>query len=330
MVSTSLAKVLAARRHAFNERVKETRHAMPGFDTAAFGVFVTHEIDAICVAVDAVDACASERVVEAAFDIGLGLVAQGLAGPAARLPWVNQAWRALSVPAARLMAVAPNDALALVTNAVVRLASVPGVRVGDWIDGMASLVERCDTLESLRSLGAVCAWRAGMAHLRRSALEHGDRLPPDLAAAAVGVPTATWSSLREPLQAMRWWQPAQGEVDRQGWTVGGFSGLGGHFGAPPEVRVRGDDFVVESAGRHFLVMADGFGAVVLPASAAEFADGSSTDARDLSMTPAGPRINDTVIRFAAPPDRMQAVASADSVALFSPWSHLIRIVPANP
>src|SRR5690606_29110487 len=83
MVSTSLAKVLAARRHAFNERVMEARHAMPGFDTTAFGVFVTHEIDAICVAVDAVDACASERVVEAAFDIGLGLVAQGLAGPAA-------------------------------------------------------------------------------------------------------------------------------------------------------------------------------------------------------------------------------------------------------
>jgi hypothetical protein len=330
MVSASLASALAARRHVFNQRVQETRHRMPGFDTSAFAAFVANEINGVCAAVDAIDSASTGSVVEAAFDIGLELVGQGLAGPSARLPWVNLAWQRLSSPAARLIAASPTDALGAMTNAVVRMGSVPGVRVEEWIGTMEALVSRSDTLDSLRSLGAVCAWRAGMAHLRQAALEHADRLDADLASAAVGSPRQPWTSLRECLRAERWWNPAQEQRDLQGRTVGGFSGFGGPFAAPPEVRVRGHDFMVESAGRHFLVIADGAGAVILPASSGEFAEATSTGARQVELTPRGPRIGETMIRFAVPADRMRAVASTDSIALFSPWSHQIRIVPGQP
>jgi hypothetical protein len=328
MVSPSLAGVLAARRAALNQRVVETRHRMPGLDTAAFGAFVSHEIDAVCVAVDGADRHATERVVEAAFDIGLELVAQGLAGPAARVPWVNRAWQCLATPAAHLIASAPVDTLGAITNAVIRLGSVPGVRVDEWIDAVSALAARCESVEKLRSLGAVCAWKAGMTHLRHIALDHADHLGPELAAAALGA-SLPWPALRERLRNDGWWNPSTDAIDIQGQTIGGFSGLGGPFATPPEVRVGRDGFVAESAGRHFLLVADAFGAVVLPASPAEFAAATSDTARDVSITSRGARVHDTPVEFAVPADRMKAVANADSVAFFSPWSHLVRIVPAR-
>lgn len=330
MVSSSLAGVLAARRIALNQRVTEVRHRMPSLDTAAFGAFVRHEVDAVCVAAEAVDRDGVERIVEAAFDIGLDLVGQGLAGPSARLPWVNRAWQQLATPAARLIAQSPVDALGAITNAVVRLGSVPGVRVDEWIDVTSSLASRCPDVASLRSLGAVCAWRAGMAHLREVALDHAGRLAPEVASAAAGSASMPWPELHERLKAQRWWNPVTGAVDPQGRTVGGFSGLGGPFATPPEVRVARDSFVAQSDGRHFLIVADAMGAVVLPASSGEFAAASAVAAREVSITPQGARIHDTQIAFPVPGDRMKAVASADSVALFSPWSHTIRVAPARP
>lgn len=329
MVSASLASVLAARRPALNQRVAEMRHRMPALDTAAFGAFVRHEIDAVCVAVEAVDPDAAERAVEAAFEIGLDLVGQGLAGPSARLPWVNRAWQALSGPTARLIAKSPVDALGAITNAVVRLGNVPGVRVDEWIDVTSALAVRCEDVASLRSLGAVCAWRAGMAHLREAALTHAGHLEPELAAAAVGSPATPWPVLHERLRTQRWWNPVTGTVDPQGRTVGGFSGLGGPFAAPPEVRVASESFVAESADRHFLVLADAMGAIILPASSSEFAAASMAPAQSVSITLQGARIHDTSIAFSVPGDRIKAVASVDSVALYSPWSHQIRIVPAR-
>lgn len=328
MVSPSLAGVLAARRVALNQRVAETSHRIPGLDTAAFGTFVSYEIDTVCMAVDAADPHATERAIEAAFDIGLELVGQGLAGPSARVPWVNRAWQCLSTPAAHLIARAPVDTLGAITNAVIRLGSVPGVRVDEWIVAMSALAARCESLDSLRSLGAVCAWKAGMAHLRQAALDHADHLEPEMAVAALGA-SMPWTAVRERLRSDVWWNPSTDAIEGQGQTVGGFSGLGGPFAAPPEVRTGRDGFVAESAGRHFLLVADVFGTVVLPASPAEFADATARTSRDVSITSHGARVHDKAIMFAVPADRMKAVANADSVAFFSPWSHLVRIVPAR-
>jgi hypothetical protein len=84
----------------------------------------------------------------------------------------------------------------------------------------------------------------------------------------------------------------------------------------------------EGGRRRLRLVADAFGAVVLPASSAEFADATSDAARDVSITSRGARVHDTPIVFAVPADRMKSVANADSVAIFSPWSHMVRIVPA--
>ncbi len=327
MVSKPLTRALTERRTFFNQCVVEARRKQPRLDMAAFGSFVATGVDAVCTAVDAIDKQATAAAVEAAFDIGLELVGRGLAGPTARQPWIDRAWQRLPQPMARLVAQSPTDTLGAISNAVLRLGSVPGARVEEWIDRMAAVAQRCDSLDTLRSLGALCAWCSGMAHLRQAALDSAERLAPEVASAAVGAPSIPWSAICERLHRERWWNPAKAAIDAQGQIVGGFSGLGGPFEAPADVRVGADGFVVKSADRHSLIIADAFGATLVPATADEFARASNAKARTVTLTPGGPCVGDTQIEYAVPAEQIKAVASADSIALFSPWSHYVRIVP---
>ncbi|MEG0184686.1 MAG: hypothetical protein RR704_14665, partial [Stenotrophomonas sp.] len=79
------------------------------------------------------------------------------------------------------------------------------------------------------------------------------------------------SAVRTQLQQDRWWHPQRATVDLRGHRVGGFTGLDGPFPAPPQVRAMAEGFVLESAGQYFLLLADAFGAVLLPAEANEYA-----------------------------------------------------------
>ncbi len=327
MLSPALTGLLASRRSLLNQQVAEARQRWPTLDTAAFSVFVAQTLDPLCLAVAAVDEAAMPAATEVAFELGLELVAQGLAGPAARLPWVDAAWQQLAAPAAALIAVAPLETLGALSNAVVRMHEVPGVRIDAWLQRMAALAPRCDSTAALRSVGALCAWQAGMAHLRVAALAQADRLPAALAAEALGVDEMQWPSLRSQLGSERWWHPQGAAASVQGQTVGGFTGLGGPFAAPPELRASAEGFIARSGERHYLLIADAFGGVVLPASAAEFAAARATPATQLSIDSQGARMGTTAIAYAAPADGLAAVAGPAGIALYSPWSHHVRLLP---
>lgn len=330
-VSAPLAGVLAARRATYNRRVAEARHRLPGLDTAAFAAFVRDAVDPLCVVVDRVDSRATADVADVAFDLALDLVGQGFAGPKARMPWVGRAWTEVAPAAAALVAQSPLPTLAALTNAAAKLGGTPGVRVDAWLAPMRALAPHCESVARLRDLGALCAWHAGMAQLRDAALAAADRLPPTLAAAVFGTSANGWATLRAALHADRWWDPARGGIDPQGRVVGGFAGFGGAFSAPPQVRVGADGFIVRSGERHHLVIADAFGAVVLPAGAAEFAqardDASDTAPPGVQLGAHGVRVHGDDIAFAAPVDGLRATGSGDSVALSSPWTHWLRVVP---
>ncbi|WP_162410141.1 hypothetical protein [Pseudoxanthomonas daejeonensis] len=322
-----MAGALAARRTVLNQRVAEARHRWPSLDLPAFAGFVGGTLDEVCQAVEGVDVSATTRVCEVAFELGLDLVAQGYAGPKARLPWVENAWRSLAPSVAPLLAREPLETLGAITNAAVRLGSLPDIRVAEWISLMVGLARQCDSVQTLRDLGAVCAWRAGMTHMRGPALTRADSLPASLAIAAVGGVGTEWSTLRERMASERWWNPSTADVDAQGRSVGGFTGLGGPFAVPPQVRAVADGFVAESGGRYYLVLADAYGAVVLPASAEEFAAGTAIRPRDLTITREGIFLGRMQVQWAVTGDRMQAVVGPAGIAIFSPWSHHVRVMP---
>lgn len=316
-VSAPLARALAAGRSRFNARAAEVRHRHPGFDDAAFAGFVGSALDRV---VQAVDAVAPERVhavAIAGYDMALDLVAQGLAGPGARQPWVDRVWLELAPCNAGLLAAQPQAVLGALGNAVIQLGQWPQVRVADWLQWMTALAGEVAGLAQLRALGQLLAWRAGMAHYRRGALAAANILPPALALAALDAdPASDWPALRDALLADPW-HGAQNLPD-SGVQIGAFSGFGGHFAQPPELRAADEGFMVRSADRHRLLLADRHGAVLLPASAAEF------EAASTSQVTAPPQ---HVAALGWPRDSLLAVADVHTLALSSPCTHAIALFP---
>jgi hypothetical protein len=326
-ISAPFAQVLAAGRRQFNARVEEAKRRAPGFDAAGFANFLQQQVDGVVLAVHAAAPARVTAVALAAYDIALGLCLHGLAGPAARVPLLNQAWSQLFPRLAARIAEQPQDVLGALSNAVVHLGGVDGARVDEWLASMAQLAPEAATVVQLLDLGKVLAWRAGLAQFRAGALQAADALPPVLQLAAMGAPAdGSWGALRAALAADPWASVQPRRVD--GWQVGTFTGFGGRFAQPPELRVAPAGFLVRSGTRHFLAVADAFGAVLLPANADEFA------AATLQRPAHTPRLLDRRLVFAdrelaldLPAEGLTIVADAHTVAIASPYSHAVRLLP---
>jgi len=316
-ISAALASSLAAGRSRLNARVAETRRRHPGFDAQVYADFVASAVDGL---VQAVEAVAPERVHAAAIsacELALELVAQNLVGPAARQPWMDRLWRELAPRHARLLAAQPQAVLGALGNAVIQLGQWPQVRVDAWLDGMAALADEVQDPAQLRVLGQLLAWRAGMAHYRRGALAAADALPAKLALQALGAGAeADWPALRAALLADPW--HGADDLPATGVQIGAFSGFGGQFAQPPQLRVGDDDFLVRSADRHFLLLGDRYGAVLLPASADEFAAAST---REVSA----PEARGDALGW--PQGSIRAFANVHTLALASPYTHAIALFP---
>ena len=321
MISPAFAAILASGRAQFNGRAAEARRRFPALDMTAFGAFLHDGVDPL---VAAVAAAAPERagsVTLAAYDMALELVGHGLAGPAAKNPFLNTVWRELAPSFAPLLAAAPVEVLGMLSNAAIHLGAVAAARPAQWQRELAALAPQVATVAQLRAVGQVLAWRAGVAHFRQGALAAADTLPPALALAAFGEPGAQWPQVHAQLMANPW----RGNAD--GREFGSFTGLGGDFGTPPQVRATPDGFVVRSAERHYLLVADAYGAVLHGATAQEF---------ELAQTgvPASVRLDDATVHVGArsialdlPPGDIAIVANAHTLAITSPWTHAIRLLP---
>jgi hypothetical protein len=320
-VSDPLARALSNGRRRFNARVAETRHRHPGFDDAAFVDFLAGAVDRVVLAVDAAAPGCVQGVVDASYDMALGLVAQGLVGSGARQPWLDRVWLELAPRLARLIAAQPQAVLGALSNAAIRLGQWPQVRVDQWLRQMNALAGDVADLAQLRALGQLLAWRAGMAHYRRGALAAAETLPQALALAALDAPPdSDWTALRAALLADPW-HTAQGRahgLPATGLRIGAFTGFGGHFARPPQVRALDEGFVVRSADRCFLLQADIHGAVLLPGGSTEFeaASGRSVPAPDRHLAALG-----------WPREGVAAVADAHTLALSSPLTHAIALFP---
>jgi hypothetical protein len=321
MISSAFASILASGRAQFNGRAAEARRRFSSLDMAAFGAFLHDGVDPLVVAVAA---AAPERVggaTLAAYDMALELVGHGLAGPAAKNPFVNTVWRELAPSFAPLLATAPVEVLGMLSNAAIHIASVAGARPAQWQGELAALAAQIATLAQLRAVGQVLAWRAGVAHFRQGALAAADTLPPALALAAFGEPGAQWPQVRAQLQENPW----RGNAD--GKEFGSFSGLGGAFGTPPQVRASADGFVVRSAERHYLLVADAYGAVLHSATAQEFEQANADMPSSVRLDGATVHLGARSIALDLPAGDIVLAANAHTLAITSPWTHAIRLLP---
>ncbi|MGK5032017.1 hypothetical protein [Janthinobacterium sp. MDT1-19] len=323
MISPAFASILASGRAQFNARAAEARRRFPALDMAAFGTFLHDGVDPLVVAVTAAAPERAGSVTLAAYDMALELVGHGLAGPAAKNPFLNTVWRELAPSFASLLATAPLDVLGMLSNAAIHIASVAGARPAQWQAGMAAVAPQVGSVAQLRAVGQVLAWRAGLAHFRLGALAAADTLPPALALAAFGEPGAQWPQVHAQLLANPW----RGNAD--GREFGSFSGLGGDFGTPPQVRATADGcgFAVSSAERHYLLVADAYGAVLHSATAQEFEQAPNELPSSVRLDGAAVHIGVRSIVLDVPAGDIALAANAHTLAITSPWTHAIRLLP---
>lgn len=328
-VSASLGRVLAAGRAQFNARVAEARRRTPGFPDADFAAFLQDGVDGVVVAVEQAAPARTSPVVVAAFEIALALCAHGLVGPGSRCPLVNRVWRELLPLLAQAIAESPGPVMGAMSNAAVYLARTPGVRAVEWLERMCALAPQAKSAEELRNLGSVLAWRCGAAHFRAGALAAADSLAEPLALAALDAPTGLgWSAMRTQLHRNAWWSPHP--ETRRSWSVGAFAGFGGTFSEPPQVRAAPQQgFWVKSGARFSLLVADAWGALLLPATAQEFEAAFAGGCKDSVVVVKGRQLifagSRRTVDLDLPADGLAVACNEDAVAVASPFTHAITV-----
>lgn len=279
MIPEPIASVLRSGREQYNARFALARRRWPELDAEHFAFFLTTYVAPLVTLTEQARPGSAVAVTEAAYDVGLELVGQRLAGCEARYSAINELWIRTLEPVAARVAEAPARVLPALCNAAHQLATTPGAHASAWCAQLADLGSQCTEVDTFLRLGQVLAWRAGLAHYRRSALAAADLLPPSLALAAVGAPTRPiWPELRSRLAADPWHDPrrnGQGPPPLPRPQVvslaGAFRGFGGLFMEPPRVAATNGQLLVRSGDEAWLLAADVFGATFHRATPAESA-----------------------------------------------------------
>ncbi|MYN15505.1 hypothetical protein GTP81_01930 [Rugamonas sp. FT107W] len=325
MISSAFAQVLASGRPEFNRRAAEARRRYPNFDAAAFAGLLENCVDGL---VQLALERAPDRVggvAMAVYDVALELVGQGQGGPLAA-----QAWRELAPCYPALLLAQPARLLGMLTNAALHLERSGAARPAQWLALMAALAPQVGDWQQLAVVGQVCAWRAGMAHFRIGAIEAADALPEALALAAFGVGQGSWNALRTVLLADPWWTADEAERQRaqQGREFGSFSGFGGAFAMPPQVRPAADGFWVRSGDRYNLLVADACGVVLHGATSDEYEQLQAPAARGAcSLSGQRLSIGRRQIELTLPAQGLAVTANQHTAAVTSVYSHAILLFP---
>lgn len=323
-VSSALAQLLADRRKTFNARVARVRSQVPSFDTAAFSHFLFTLLDPLLPRILEVRPDGGAAFVDAGFDMGLALVEHGRGGEGPRGAVIGRLWQEVAPAIAVQIAANPRASLGALSNAAIKLAGSPGVNLTDWMTRLAQLGGKTTSPQELRALAIIAAWRSGAAHLRTAALSVA--VDSGIAAAAVGASTeAQWPELVEHYAAQRWWTP-DGSTPVNGHRLGQFIGFGGAFAEPPRLGVIDNQFVLSSVDQHFVLEADGYGAV-LRRVAPDYA-AAAVPAGPAHLTPDGHlRSDDRLVACEWSADGLMVAATGDSMAVVSSHAHAVQVFP---
>jgi hypothetical protein len=268
--------VLKERRARYNALFADARRQRPSLEAEPFAAHLRAIVAPLVQRAAAYAPAAALPIADALYELSLDLVGQEFLGPRSRYPVLVEGWQHLLPVLAPRVAEAPRRFPGAITNALYQLASTPGARPREWMQALVILSPLCPDVETLLLAGQVAAWRCGLAHYRRSALEACARLDPAIAVAALGLPPATPppapADLHAALALLRtdpWLDPAAAlspspPLHRLSLVrrVGAFRGFGGQFLAPPRVSLSDGHFVVSDGDSHWRLTADLFGAAL--------------------------------------------------------------------
>jgi len=332
-LSGPFAAALRDRRTDFNERFERARHQFPQLQGDEVFAFLRGCVDEAVTAVARIDAAAVAPLVSSAYDAALTLCGQKLVGPNGRFPAIEDGWKRVLPAAASLVSREPTRIIAAVSNALNTIASTPNARADEWINTFARLAPQCTDVDTFLRVGQVLAWRAGLAHLRAGALAAASSLPIEIAAAAVGAKSGNdLPAAIAKLNRDAWFDPKLSAQPSQGMRVvkevGAFRGLGGLFILPPKIAAADDGWLVQSAGEHWYLAADAFGATFHRATAEEWDSASRAPVMPADVRITGPALTRGSTTFPLPlvgPITSFAV-SGSTFAMTSAHTHVVTFI----
>jgi len=332
MISETLASILRSGRQEFNRQFAEARRLRPDLDAASFRNFLGSTVDGLIHACGRLGGVELGGVVMAAYEIGLELVAQKLAGTGARNHGIEEGWRRVLFPIVPLWANAPGLALGAVSNALHNLAVTPGARPEEWVVALERFGPKCKDCDALLRLGQVAAWKAGLAHFRKGAIASADALPEQIVLGLLNAPeSSTWPEVRKRLLANPWFDPAkslqQGKNGRFIFVqAGAFRGFGGLFIEPPRVTGGGEHFFVRSGEECWLLTADLYGATFHRATMTEFDSAGNRLPPELRID--GEQIvwNNQPLQMTCIGKRTSVAANPTTLAFTTEWAHAVTLV----
>jgi len=323
-ISPEFSQLLRAGRHELNSRVAQARHRYPAFSTELFSHFLTVSVDPL---VRAVGTDHRGTVASIAFDLALELVGKELCTGNQSGRLINRLWQSTLPALAPILPPQPAALISSLCNALLNLEA-QGARTEQWLQLMQLHGPKV-TAEKLCELGLLTAWRAGAAQFRPSALRVAANFP-EIAKELFGIDEASdFTATLKQLQANPWLLTAANSnpLYRE---VGAFTGFGGAFVQPPQVRACEEGFLVHSGDQYFFLLADSFGEIMLPASFEEFQTAKSFQPSGLEppQIQDGRFLNiDLKLELKLDVDSLQLAWNAHTAALYSPHSFSIWVFP---
>ncbi|MGK2855816.1 MAG: hypothetical protein ACSLFQ_01285 [Thermoanaerobaculia bacterium] len=336
-ITGPLSSALSRGREHFNVLVRERVAAGQRFDASVLAGHLRDVVSPVIDSVHRVDPGAVDPVADVLFRLTLDLIARDLVGPGTRYPGIAEGWRVILPAAAPLLIRAPQHLAGSLANAVYNVSASTGAAPSRWIDEMASLARHCGEVTELLDVGKVAAWRAGLAHYRRGALEACRSLSPDLAALALGVEGGidSFATMIERLEADPWIAPSVAARERIRApdlrivsVTGAFRGFGGPFRVPPKIYLRDGQLVAKDDEEAWILAADCFGATWRRSSPDDLLAQSFPDATLKQSGEA--RIGRLQARFPELEHSSSEAFDGTTLAVTLPRSHRVWLLACTP
>ena len=215
-----------------------------------------------------------EELFNLVFETSLVLNAKNYLGRSAKTDILEKGWKKLIPGLQRLFLTDPPLFLSSVTNALIQFTRHPGSNPEQWIDLLLLRCREMTHLSVFFEFGKVAAWRSGLSHYRKSALQVLRNMDPLLAAQVLGpeyvkpgIPFEQWIQI---IMEEPWFIPSVNNDKETSFVVSKVARLGGHhefggcFSYPPRVIAKDDYFIGFDEEFSWMIFADLFGSTFIP------------------------------------------------------------------
>ncbi|PWT90742.1 MAG: hypothetical protein C5B54_06580 [Acidobacteria bacterium] len=321
MISAVLAAVLRSGREDFNNRFAIAKRTYQELDAQIFSNLLAECVDPFLQAIAEIRPDQVNVAANAAFDASLILIGQRLIGFHANCDsFGRNVWKQILIPGARIFADRPDRAIASIFNALCNLSGTPGARAEQWTSEVASFLPQCNHDDMFFAIALIAAWRCGLAHFRKTAIDVADRLPEKIVLQLFHANDSDgWQSVKKKLMENPWFDPAHPnqipDHVRVVAEIGAFRGFGGPFAEPPLVKSNDEDILIRSADESWLLTADSFGSTLHKIPLAEFESGKNGE-----VLPKG------LPDFSAKGKMTSFASSPTTLALTFEYSHRIKLL----